>query len=47
MILDVVLWVPIKVLGYFLKPVTTTFESLAEMSNKEFDSHFNIKENPH
>lgn len=47
MILDLLLWVPIKVVGHFLKPVTVTFESLAELSNKELDSHFNIKENPH
>lgn len=47
MILDLLLWVPIQVAKHFFKPVTTTFQSLAELSNHELDIHFNIKENPH
>jgi hypothetical protein len=40
MILDVVLWLPIKVAQHFFKPVTKTFESLAELSNEELDKRF-------
>lgn len=47
MLLDLCLWVPIKVARHFLKPVVVTFESLAELSNQELDIHFDIKENPH
>lgn len=47
MILDCLLWMPIKVARHFLKPVVVTFESLAELSNHELDIHFDIKENPH
>jgi len=42
-ILDAVLWLPIKVLRRFL-PATSTFDSLAEHSNQAIDDYF--KENP-
>lgn len=44
MILDVVLWLPAKVIGHFLQPVTAMFESLGEKSNQDIDDYF--KENP-
>lgn len=44
MFLEVALWLPLKVVKHFLKPVTTTFDTFAEMSNQAIDDY--IKENP-
>lgn len=42
MILDVLLWLPTKVLRRFL-PVTSTFGSIGELTNQSIDDYF--KEN--
>lgn len=44
MILDVLLWLPIRVAQHFLEPVTDMLDRLGEMTNEEIDKHF--KENP-
>jgi hypothetical protein len=44
MILDALLWLPVQVIVYFFKPMTTTFETFEEMTNQAIDDY--IKENP-
>jgi hypothetical protein len=44
MILDLLLWLPVRVIHYFLWPMTTTAETFAEMTNQAIDDY--IKENP-
>lgn len=48
-VIDGMLWLPSKVAGHFLRPVTTMFESLdaagdrlASMTNEELDAHFKL-----
>jgi hypothetical protein len=43
-ILDVLLWLPIKVVLYFFKPETATAEVFEVMTNQAIDDY--IKENP-
>lgn len=44
MILEILLWLPIQVAKYFLKPVIMTADTFAEMTNQAIDDY--IKENP-
>jgi hypothetical protein len=40
MILDALLWLPIKVARHFLEPVTDMLDRLGEMTNEQIDDHF-------
>jgi hypothetical protein len=45
MILDALLWLPIKVAKHFLEPVTDMLDRLGQMSNEELDDYYKGKQN--